>query len=106
MQHKLETELDRAVREHATGYLTSREFIPFCEFAVARGYGISRVEAIQAPGGKVRRYPDYEILGVDGDENWVAHGDPKRSLNLAREKLAWAKEDGAKFLYQVWIGTP
>ena len=106
MQKKLETELARAQREGATGYLTSREFIPFCELAVSRGYGVSGVEAFQSPEGKVRRNHDYEILGLDGEDNWIEHRNPERSLKLAREKLAWAKEDGADFVYQVWISNP
>ena len=107
MLDKLEKELARAEREGATGYLSSEEFIPFCELAVSRGYGISGVEAFRSPQGTVRRNHGYEILGVDEDGyNWRDHRDPQRSLWLAREKLAWAKEDGADFTYQVWVDKP
>ena len=106
MQEKLKIELTRAEREGATGYLTSDEFIPFCELAVSRGYGISHVEAFQSPSGTVRRNFGYEILGIDAEDNWREHRDPKRSLELAREKLAWAIEDGADLIYQVWIDRP
>lgn len=106
MQDKIEVELARAEQEGATGYLTSDEFIPFCELAVSRGYGISHVEAFQSPKGTVRRNHGYEILGVDQEENWREHRDPQRSLRLAKEKLAWAREDGADFIYMVWIDVP
>lgn len=107
MQNKLRTELARAEREGATGNLNSDEFIPFCELVISHGYGVSRVEAFQSPQGVVRRNHGYEILGVDDDGyNWRDHRDPQRSLALARNKLAWAKEDGADFLYQVWIDKP
>ncbi len=106
----METKFDALLKQVETGrgsdWLDVSDLLQFCEVILAKNYGVARMEVIQAPEGTVGPNFSYEIYGLDGDEAWINHRDPKRSIDLVREKVKWAKEDGAVFLYKVWIGEP
>lgn len=102
----IEDLLEQAQHGNGSNWLSKSELLEFCDFFIAKGFGLQLMEVKRAPGGKVARSIAYGLYGGDGAENWKNHRDPARSIVLLHEKLKLAEEDGADLLYKVWIDVP
>lgn len=45
----------------------------------------------------------FGIYGLDGDENWENHNDPKRAIMLVRQKITNAKQANTGYQFKVWL---
>ena len=49
----------------------------------------------------------HQILGIDEHgENWAEHRDPRRALDMVKQRLNEATNDGLTLRYKFWIDTP
>lgn len=109
MNARFENLISQAQSGNGTEWISEAELLAFNDYLATRGFGVSRMEAIRAEGGTVRRNFGYGILPAplgDEPEHWLNHFDPQRSAEYVRETVRYAKEDGALFDYKVWAEQP
>ena len=109
MNNKFKTLLAQAQTGSGADWVSERELLQFNSYLAKNGYGVSRMEVMRAPHGKVPPNFGYGILprpiGPDS-EHWMNHFDPQRSAAFVRETVKFAQDDGADFLYKVWAEQP
>ncbi|WP_028958116.1 hypothetical protein [Sulfitobacter sp. 20_GPM-1509m] len=87
-------------------YFEREEATAFAEYACSKGFGVSRMEAFGtgASRGKVGLY--HQLLGLDDlGLNWKENRNPERALDVFKQKLSEALDDGLALKYKIWLET-
>lgn len=105
MELDFEQMLDDAETGKGADWISVPDLYRFCDYILAQGYGVQTMEA-KGARQSVPRAVRFQILGVEGEETWENHRDPKRSIDLVRETVRNAQREGHEMLYKVWVQKP
>ncbi len=89
-----------------TPWLRADQALVLARSALARGEGVSMMEAVAPTFKEPPRDVSWEIIGADPTgENWEDHHDPRRAFALLQRKLQQARRDGAVLHYKLWLAA-
>ena len=67
------------------------------------GMFVQSMEAYTLKGEKEILTLEFGILGLDGQDDWEAHGDVERAFALVSEKISEARKSGDTVAFKVWL---
>lgn len=87
--------------------LPAERLLSFNDILAAKGFSVSRMEAVKTGGRHTGRRLEYDILANrEYEDAWAIFLDPERSRLHVREIVDQAGREGGRFEFLVWAEEP
>jgi hypothetical protein len=99
-------EFELAQTGKGSQHMNAETGFAFAKYCLTMGFGVSVMEAYGTGESRGKHGLWHQILNVDDPgENWEDHKCPARALELVKEKMRLASEDGVVLMYKFWIDS-